>query len=251
MDSKAKLIQLYQTDSKHSNYQVLPAIIKNIIDQDKVTTVTRYEQERLEYLEKYIDFGHKKVLDIGGNTGYFTFESIALGADSVCHYEGNTHHSEFVSTAIKVVGLENKITTINKYYEFSGNGKKYDIVLLFNVLHHLGDDYGGSVEDINKAKSAMLKQLNNMVNIADILVLQIGFNWQGNPNKPLFSNGTKKEMIEFIKSGTEGYWNIDHIGIAEKSHNNRVKYTELNDKNINRDDSLGEFLNRPIFILKK
>lgn len=40
------------------------------------------------------------------------------------------------------------------------------------------------------------------------------------------------------------------VGIAQRSEGGLIEYIELNDENIKRDDSLGEFLNRPIFVLK-
>ena len=42
---------------------------------------------------------------------------------------------------------------------------------------------------------------------------------------------------------------IRNIGIAE-SAGDKIIYNELDSKNIERQDSLGEFLNRPIFIME-
>ena len=81
------------------------------------------------------------------------------------------------------------------------------------------------------------------------MVLQLGFNWKGKRDFGLFEKGTKREIINFVKKETSKNWNIIDIGIAEKK-DNRIKYYDLNDINIERNDSIGEFLNRPIFILK-
>ena len=56
-------------------------------------------------------------------------------------------------------------------------------------------------------------------------------------------------MINFISEGTKEFCKIIDIGIAEKK-DNLIVYASRNEKNIQRDDTLGEFLNRPIFILK-
>lgn len=77
----------------------------------------------------------------------------------------------------------------------------------------------------------------------------MGFNWKGDSKECLFENGTKAEMEQFLKEGTKDYWNILFIGIAEKQ-NNDIIYQEMNKDNNKRQDDLGEFLNRPIFILK-
>ena len=81
------------------------------------------------------------------------------------------------------------------------------------------------------------------------MVFQLGFNWKGNRNLGLFENGSKVELIDFIAEGVKNYWTIEKIGIAEAA-NNSIEYCDLNDNNIIRNDKIGEFLNRPIFILK-
>jgi hypothetical protein len=96
----------------------------------------------------------------------------------------------------------------------------------------------------------MLDNINKLESRCDKLIFQMGFNWKGDIKQCLFSNGTKKEMIDFIKKGTENYWNIESIGIAQVDSNGSIVYEDLNENNIKRDDTLGEFLNRPIFILK-
>jgi hypothetical protein len=118
-----------------------------------------------------------------------------------------------------------------------------------NVLHHVGDDYGEPSTSIDKARELIIYQLNNMSTLCDVMVLQLGFCWKGNITMGLFEHGTKQEMIEYLKNGIDGSWEILHIGIAEKN-TNEVTYEELSDQNIARSDEMGEFLNRPMFILK-
>lgn len=250
MTSRDKLIKAYSKTSKHSNYQMLPKSIKNIIADDDVHTRTRYEEERLRYLLGVVDARDKSVLDIGGNTGYFTFELLDEGAKHAVHYEGNKEHSEFVRLAAEATGRQDKIRTINGYFTFDGSYKEYhDIILLFNVLHHVGDDYGDKNLMVEDAKNAIIDHLNSLSTNCTTMVFQLGFNWQGDVSKPLFENGTKKEMVDFVKSAVADTWNIAAIGIAQKV-NGDIEYRDINDKNIHRDNSLGEFLNRPIFILQ-
>ena len=66
---------------------------------------------------------------------------------------------------------------------------------------------------------------------------------------PLFAGGEKREMIEFITAGTADLWELQDIGIAVSSDQGIV-YEDLDSENIQRMDELGEFLNRPIFILR-
>ncbi len=248
--AKEKLIQLYSNKSKHSNYQILPSKIQNIFAQDEIKTKTRLEAERLQYILTKVDVHKKTVLDIGANTGFFTFELLDAGAESVHYFEGNREHATFVSLAVEALNMGDKIQITNEYYTFNNyNEGRYDIGLLLNVLHHVGDDYGDKATSIKKAKELIIRQLNDMIQNVDTIVFQLGFNWQGDPTKPLFNHGTKKEMIEFLESGIGDCWQIESIGIAERI-NDIVVYSDINQSNIERDDSLGEFLNRPIFLLK-
>ena len=72
------------------------------------------------------------------------------------------------------------------------------------------------------------------------MVLQLGFNWKGDIKTCLFEKGLKAEIINYLQSGTKDCWNIVAIGIAER-YDGGIVYKDLNEKNIVRDNSLGEF----------
>ena len=246
-----ELKKLYKQGSKHSNYQILSNRLSQIVGQDEIDVKTRYESERLKFILENIEIKGKTILDIGGNTGYFTFELIDSGAEKLYYFEGNRAHSEFVQHAADLLDVTNKIDVRNNYYKFEDEfeNKKFDIILLLNVLHHIGDDYGDKELTINMAKQNILKQLNSLADKTSTLVFQLGFNWKGNRDLGLFEGGSKAELIDFIREGVKNYWSIETIGIAE-SENESIVYNNLNDNNIKRNDKLGEFLNRPMFVLK-
>jgi predicted RNA methylase len=250
MNTITQLKELYSKNSKHSNYQILSDKLTSIIGSDQIDVKSRYERERLDYILKNIQVKEKSVLDIGGNSGFFTFEAIEHGAKSVHHFEGNKEHSEFVSKAAEVLKCTDSVEVTNGYYAFgSEDSRKYDVVFLLNVLHHLGDDFGGNTLSIGAAKELMMSQLNNMVSKSNYIVFQLGFCWKGDRNIGLFEHGTKKELIDFIKNSVDGVWDIKNIGIPAKE-GDHIQYVDRDDQNILRDDSLGEFLNRPLFIMK-
>lgn len=244
-----ELIELYKKTSKHSNYQVLPNSLKNIIEESVLPTISRYENERMDFLKSELNFENKKVLDIGGNTGFFSFEAIDAGADQVTLIEGNLAHETFVKKGAQLLGKN--INTHNLYLDFKSNlvNEPFDIVLLFNVIHHLGDDFGDKYIALEEAKHEMKNAINFFSDKTEFLVLQMGFCWKGDRNLSLFEHGTKLEMIDFIKEATKDKWIIDAIGVAEELDDKTV-YNALNEKNIQRQNKLGEFRNRPIFILK-
>ncbi len=250
MDKINKLRILYKQSSKHSNYQVLSKNLSSLIGDD-INIKSRHEWERLDFILKNVHIKDNHIIDIGGNTGFFSFELIEAGAKHVDFYEGNETHAAFVDLASEVLCVKEKIHIINKYQNFEDelNRKKYDIALLLNVLHHVGDDYGDKNLTIEMAKIKILQQLNSLADKVSIAIFQLGFNWKGNKNHCLFENGTKKELITFVDRGISNHWEILKIGVAE-SENGKIAYNILTRNNIKRNDSLGEFLNRPIWILK-
>jgi SAM-dependent methyltransferase len=250
LDKINKLKILYAQSSKHSNYQILSSRLSAIIG-DNLEVKSRHEVERLNFILENLNIKEKNVADIGGNTGFFSFELIERGVKHVDYFEGNKIHSNFVKLAASLLGLTDRIKVTNKYINFENEleEKKYDITLLLNVLHHLGDDYGNRSITIEEVKQHILKQLNSLAVKTSFLVFQLGFNWKGDITLGLFANGTKREMIQFISEGTKDYWEILNIGIPDLL-NGTVIYYQGRKYNIDRNDSVGEFLNRPLFIIK-
>ena len=249
--NNSKLIDLYTKTSKHSQYQVLAKPIKELISEHILDIRSRYEKERLDYILKHLQCTDVSLVDIGGNTGYFMIELLDRGAKSAQIIEGNKAHSDFVNEAVNVLGWQNRVQICPYYMTFDEDSPPIDVdmTLLLNVLHHVGDDYGNKSQSINAAKSSILTSLICLSKQTQYLVFQLGFNWKGDRTLPLFKEGTKKELIDFIESGTQDSWTIEHIGVAEKL-GNEIIYNEVNSNNIQRQDPLGEFLNRPMFIMQ-
>lgn len=247
------LKELYHSVSKHSRYQILPNGISDLLSVD-VKDQGKKERERFEFIEKHVDLKKQRILDIGGNTGYFTFEALSSDASFVNYFDGNSLHAQFVSIAYDILGKDDKIQIDSKNFNFSdinrNNLDPVDVCLCLNVLHHIGDDFGESSISVEEAKGLIATYLQNLSFLCNILVVQIGFNWKGNCVFPLFKYGTKAEMIDFVRECVGKYFDIINIGIATGSRD-KIQYVELDDINIQRNDALGEFLNRPLFILHK
>jgi 2-polyprenyl-3-methyl-5-hydroxy-6-metoxy-1,4-benzoquinol methylase len=248
--SQLKLTELYNRTSKHSNYQVLARPLQPFIKQDRLNIISRYEIERLDYILSRYTVKEKMIADIGGNTGFFTLECAVQGASTVLYFEGNDAHSEFVSEAACVLNVDKVVKVFIEYINFKDNfNHQVDVCFLLNVLHHIGDDYGNLALSREEAKNEILKSLSYMSHRSRILIFQLGFNWKGDENLPMFEHGTKAELIDFICKGIAEDWEILNIGIAEQTKS-KVEYHDLNETNIQRDESLGEFLNRPLFIMR-
>lgn len=241
---------LYGKTTKHSHYQIMPDFLAELVDPSTLNKKhSRYEKERMAYFTRHLDFGGKKVLDVGANTGFFSFGSVSAGASKVVAVEGNAEHAEFLRMAAQL--FHKPVELVEGYLDFKGEipGSPFDIVLLLNVLHHVGDDFGDRTITIAAAKQAIIDNLNYFADKTQYLVLQIGFSWKTNYDLPLFEHGTKAEMIAMFREGIKDHWEEVAIGIPEVSVG-VTQYHELSGDNVARIDALGEFRNRPVFILR-
>lgn len=243
-----KILLMNTTDAgKHSAYQVLPTRLAELIGSNEAQINSRFERERFQYFADKLDLAGKSVLEIGPNAGFFTFEFLDAGCRKVTAFEGGAIHCQFIEAASKALGVSERLSVHNEYFDFKQDVEKHDIALLLNVVHHTGDDYENT-GSIAAAKVAMLEQVNSMRKYTDLLVFQMGFCWKGKNANGIFENGTKAEMIDYVTRGTSEHWVIDHIAVAERI-DDKVVFNEVNESNLPRNNALGEFLNRPIFIM--
>lgn len=234
---------------KHALYQSLPTSLQLALGVVDYQPSSRFEYERLKIILQQVDLKDKTVVDIGCNLGFFSFSALSEGARKIHSIEGNLSHAKFINDAAILLGAEDRLNVINKYFDFNSCDDRYDVGFVLNVLHHVGDDYGSKLLVIEDARVQIAEQLNHIAVYCQKLVFQLGFNWHGKNHYPLFENGTKAEMIDFIRQSVQSSWDIESVWVAERAENQQVTYQKLNDLNIQRNDSLGEFLNRPLFIL--
>lgn len=255
-DEKGRLARLYAALSKHSAYQALHPWLRPLCGALDERVAGKQEGERQALFERRLRFDGARVMDIGANTGYFSFAALAAGAQSVDAAEGNAAHAEFVRLAGDTLGLARRLRVQAGYVDFAERpAQPYDVLLCLNVLHHLGDDFGDRGLDIDAARTAMWQALDELAHWTRHLVLQIGFNWRGDRSRPLFEHGTKAELIEAVRSAAARSWGIEAIDVARprregSSATRDVEFVPLDATNLARDDALGEFLNRPVFTLR-
>lgn len=243
-----KLSDLYLKQSKHSSYQkVHPEIEKFLYSIGNIEG--KYEAQRQLVIESAISFEEKSVLEIGCNTGYFTIAAAMNGASIIDAYEGNAEHCEFIKTASELITNGKTIRTHNKYYIPSQDThSKYDICIFLNVLHHLGEDYLNENENIEKAKDEMIQYLTDLSFKTNTLIFQMGFNWKGNKHLPLFQYGAKHELISFVKDAIKNNYHLEKILCPISKVGDYREYLKEN-LNTERNNEIGEFLNRPFFIM--
>lgn len=239
-----------ESDSgKHAQYQILPVWLSTLLGGDTHAPSSRYEEERFAFISKYVDMQGKTFVDIGSNMGFFSFSALHAGAAHVTCYEGTAAHAEFMKDCSNLLGVQKKLEINSRYFTFVDEEVNVDVAFLLNVLHHLGDDYGDPKLKIAQAKEEIITHLNSMHGKCRTLVFQLGFNWRGDRHLPLFKNGTKSELINYIIEHSQRFWNILQIGIAVNDEDGKIIYRPVDEHNIERYDEMGEFLNRPLFIM--
>ena len=232
---------------KHTNYQEIhPSIIESVgLELDDAPS--KRETARQAFFDEHLDCRNARVLDIGANTGFFTFAAAERGARFVQVYEGYAPHAHFIKLAANALGLSDTISVSDTYYEFDKASETFDICICLNVLHHLGDDFG-TADSRDLAKARMREAMRALGDTCDTLVFQLGYNWKGDRHLPLFDQGRKEEIVHFVEQAAPDVWRIDHVtAIAE----NATAYTPFGPNNAGRYDAMGEFANRPLFILRK
>ena len=247
LNSVEKIAALLDAKSKHSSYQnVHPKILEKVgvqyVPQGKA------EEERWSYMSRHYSFSDMRVLDIGANTGFFSVGAVLEGAREVLAVEGNTEHAQFIEASAELLQKNDILKVQNSYFKFENNSERhYDLTFCLNVLHHLGDDFGNPQYDKQQAKKAMKEKLRNLSVASKFCWFQLGFNWKGDRNECLFLEGSKRELVSFVVEACQGAWEIDEIAVfCPESKAYKLLKGELFD----RFDPLGEFLNRPLFLLR-
>jgi SAM-dependent methyltransferase len=246
-DTASPLRALYQRASKHSSYQQVHPWVAPLLGAAPDLPAGKLEAQRQRFFARHVDYAGARVLDIGANTGYFSFAAIEAGAADVQAYEGNPAHAEFVRSAAAQLGVADRLQVHARYFSFASSGARHDIGLCLNVLHHLGDDFGDRTLTIEQALRCMQDSLRAMADSVATLILQIGFNWKGDVRYPLFAGGEKTALVDFVLQGAAGAWSVAEIAVPDPATG---AYEALSSRNLARNDAVGEFRNRPLFVLR-
>jgi SAM-dependent methyltransferase len=233
---------------------ILHKLPQSSVDVGRNLSIT-LDRERADFM-----FGEKavlgqQVLDIGANQGYISIEAALRGAEKIDAFESNELDSAFLSRATKLFPELGTITAYSSNFSFETvNSLRWNYVICLNVLHHVGRYFDSHVKTLQEAKNAMSRHLKSLTPKAGGggVWLQIGFNWQGNVQQPMFKNGTKCEMAEFVVSAIGPDACLSVIGIynpQSKVYQN-VAYGDWSHPLWRRIEAIGEFPNRPLFFVE-
>jgi len=271
-----KLTELYNDNSKHSNYQNVPEFVSKELGYfEKINEEWRGDTARYKYIiSKLKEMKISSISDIGANTGFFILSISYLYPDIICNaYELNENYANYIRVIKNHFGLKN-INIFKKEIKLSNilELDYTDVVINSNVLHHAGVDFDIElIKNIEEFNSYAIEYFKKMTKITKIMFFQMGYNWGGNKSTPLSTSG---DIYRFIQRNQKLFnsagWQILSIGIydynikdyKELSHkfldiiNNKSFETKTNNEFDHWLEKIGfennsEFYKRPIFILKR
>lgn len=216
-DPRELLRTLYFDDSKHSCYQSVPEFAQQLLGfSGPPNQLRRDDSSRYNYLARNLDFRGKRVIDIGANTGYFSLNLAHTFKAHVYAYEANENHAKFIRMLADYCAIDNidvctqgvSSHTINRLPEV-------DVILLLNVLHHIGVDFDTDlVRDRAELELGMVDYLRKVRTKSTTLVFQIGYNWGGNNAIPIVADGDEASKITFtLRIINQAGWQVDKISL--------------------------------------
>ncbi len=139
---KTKKDQLLERVKKAGNYN-------DILVNGEIIVKGGECRQRLDVIKKYVSKGNK-VLDVGSHSGYFAIELARIGAD-VLSIENN---KELADVQIFLSGENNvkvdvmlRELNLKTFYPIIGY-KKFDVILLLNVVHYWGENITEMLEKL-------------------------------------------------------------------------------------------------------
>lgn len=181
-----------------------------------------------EQLKAYIpeDLSGWRILDIGCNAGFYTFE-LAKRGGQVLGIDLDTHYLRQAEWAAKLFGLEDKIEFRQmQVYDLWKGKEEFDMVWFMGVFYHLR--YPLLALDIiaPKVKKMMVFQTLMMPGKADITIKD---NYEVNDRMELLEEGWPK--MAFIEKEFAGdptnWWVPNHAAIEAMLHTCGLKPTSI------------------------
>jgi len=183
-----QLENLLLSAGKHGLYQMLPEqLIAKYPELRKYSHTDRIDNKRYDWFSTKLDFRNKKIIDIGANIGYFSFRLNLEKNTTNITYEPFEQHFTAINEIRNLLQIDNnKFITENSGVDFDNidNLPKSDIVLLFNVVQHAGEDFDKKyVQKIDQWKNHTINYLKKLSFKTQYIVFQTGYTWLGHEYK--------------------------------------------------------------------
>ena len=204
-----------------------------VTHHDLSTSSRDYLRFHLNYLFKNISFDKKTMLDIGGGYGLYSFYAACMGADEVICIEPEAAGSD-PNVIKKFKILQSGLRTLDRVklevdtlQNFNSNGKKFDIILLYNSINHLDEKACINLQHDTRAIETYMKifqKLRDLANNRAKLIIadcsRYNFFNKFNIRNPFVP------MIEWHKHQPPKYWAklLFNVGFC----NPKIRWTSFN-----------------------
>ncbi len=187
---KDRLQALYHDDTKHANYQNIPAFVREAMGySESIDEGWRGDSARYHLILDELRIGPNQVIgDVGANTGFFTLSlAHANPRARFVAYETNPNHVDFVRLIVDAFEMTN-VSVLPTAIDLAGidDLPQHDVLLHLNVLHHAGHDFDralvDSTQDFAGYAATYLSKLRHRT---ATLVFQMGSNWGGDKTTPI------------------------------------------------------------------
>lgn len=206
-----------KSQGKHGFYQLLPPALINKYNelQELPYKSIRLDDKRYEFFTKHLNTSKARVTDIGANIGYFSFRLATEKKCSVVMYEPFEDHYKAINSIGSMLEAQDNIKAVNDGVTLSNidSLEKTDILLLFNVLQHAGEDFD---KDIVKSKNDWyqyaVEYLTKLRSKSKYLVFQNGYSWLGHDVELC----ARENILPFSKQLLEDAgWTVKHCGMVK------------------------------------
>jgi len=230
---------------------ILKALNREVKDATCTNSIT-LDSERAEFIFTQKNAEGKNVLDIGANQGFMSVEASLRGAQHIDAFESNEVDGAFLAKAAQSLSVLKDLTAHVDNYDFEKHNDRWNYVLCLNVLHHVGRYFDQHIKTLDEAKWVISQHLQRLMTKGGCTWLQLGFNWQGNIEQPMFGQGTKREMTEFVAGLLGAQAKIATIGIFSPISRmyEKVGSDDWDHPLWQRIEELGEFGNRPLYLIE-
>ena len=187
---KDRLQALYHDDTKHANYQNIPAFVRDAMGySESIDEGWRGDTARYRLILDELQIGSNQVIgDVGANTGFFTLSLAHANPQSrFVAYETNANHVDFVRLIADAFEMTN-VTVLPTAVDLAGIDRlsQHDVLLHLNVLHHAGHDFDRALVDSTDGFfDYAVDYLRRLRHKTAALVFQMGSNWGGDKATPI------------------------------------------------------------------
>lgn len=170
-----------------------------------------------------------KILDMGGNSGYFSFGLISAGiASSAQVIDSNPHFIDEGRRIAEALGKSNAVLFVNRKIDlhFAREEMEFaDIIIMNNLLHHAGYLFDNELVEAIGWDNYLIEFLNCAYDKSTILVLGLGLKrslpmfWLS-PRFFRFSDDRYWHLEKLVKKTN---WKIQHYAFVDKLDRNLEK----------------------------